>query len=70
MRQVTGVELQAHGHTADRDTPLTFEPDADDIAALLNNPDIPMADILAFSNGGQTAIERALRHPQILNTLI
>ena len=33
--QVIAVELQAHGHTADRDRPLSFEQDADDVAALL-----------------------------------
>lgn len=69
-RRVIGVELQAHGHTADRATPLTFEQDADDVAALLQNLDIPKADILGFSYGGHTAIEFALRHPQFLNKLI
>ncbi len=33
--QVIAVELQAHGHTRDIDRPLSFEQDADDIAALL-----------------------------------
>ncbi len=31
-RQVIGVELQGHGHTADIDRPLSFELMADDIA--------------------------------------
>src|SRR5688572_13669314 len=34
-RQVIAVELQAHGHTADVDRPLTYEQMADDVAALL-----------------------------------
>lgn len=33
--QVVAVELQAHGHTTDIDRPLSFEQDADDVAALL-----------------------------------
>jgi len=33
--QVVAVELQAHGHTKDIDRPLSFEQDADDVAALL-----------------------------------
>ncbi len=33
--QVIAVELQAHGHTRDIDRPLSFEQDADDVAALL-----------------------------------
>jgi pimeloyl-ACP methyl ester carboxylesterase len=69
-RQIIGVELQAHGHTNDRDTDLTFEQDADDVAALLENLAIIKADVLGFSNGGHTAIEIALRHPQLVNKLI
>ena len=69
-RQLIAVELQAHGHTADRDTPLSFQQDADDIAKLLENLQITKADFLGFSNGGQTLIEIALRHPQIINKII
>lgn len=69
-RQVIGVELQAHGHTNDRDKDLTFEQDADDVAALSRNLAINKADFLGFSNGGHTAIEIALRHPQLVNKLI
>jgi pimeloyl-ACP methyl ester carboxylesterase len=69
-RQIIGVELQAHGHTGDRDADLSFEQDADDVARLLDNLQIPKADFLGFSNGGQTVIELALRHPQRLNKII
>jgi pimeloyl-ACP methyl ester carboxylesterase len=69
-RQIIAVELQAHGHTKDRNKPLTFEQDADDIAALLKHLGIQKADFLGFSNGGQTGIELVLRHPQIFNKLI
>lgn len=69
-RQVIALELQAHGHTGDRDTPLSFEQDADDVAALLKNLQIANADFLGFSNGGQTLIEMALRHQGVVNKLI
>ncbi len=69
-RQIIAVELQAHGRTADRDKPLSFEQDADDVAALLTHLQINKADILGFSNGGQTSIEIALRHPELINKLI
>ena len=69
-RKIIAVEMQAHGRTNDRDTDLSFEQDADDIAVLLNNLDIPKADVLGFSNGGHTAIEFSLRHPQLLGKLI
>jgi len=69
-RQIIAVEMQAHGRTSDRDTDLSFEQDADDIAALLRNLDIPKVDVLGFSNGGHTAIELSLRYPQLINKLI
>lgn len=69
-RQVIAVELQAHGRTSDRDTALSFQQDADDVAELLNILKINKTDFLGFSNGGQTAIEIALRHPALVNKLI
>ena len=69
-RQIIALELQAHGHTSDRDTDLTFEQDAEDVAMLLNNLKISKADILGFSNGGHTIIEIALRHPDVVNKII
>jgi pimeloyl-ACP methyl ester carboxylesterase len=69
-RQIIAVEMQAHGRTSDRDADLSFEQDADDIAILLNNLDINKADVLGFSNGGHTAIELSLRHPQLVRKLV
>jgi pimeloyl-ACP methyl ester carboxylesterase len=69
-RQIIAVELQAHGHTNDRDTDLTFEQDADDLVMLLSNLKIAKADFLGFSNGGQTTIQIALRHPAVVNKII
>jgi pimeloyl-ACP methyl ester carboxylesterase len=67
---VIALELQGHGHTNDRDAPESFEQDADDVVALLHNLDIPRASFLGFSNGGNTAIQIAVRHPEIVNKLI
>lgn len=69
-RQLICVELQAHGRTSDRDSPISFEQDADDVAALLKNLGIEKADILGFSNGGNTALQMAIRHPQLCNKII
>ena len=68
--QVIAVELQAHGHTGDRDAPETFTQDADDVAALLTQLNIPKADILGFSNGGQTCLELGIRHPDKVRKLV
>ncbi len=69
-RQVIAVELQAHGRTNDRQTGLSFEQDADDVAVLLHNLDIHQADILGFSNGGQTTMEIVFRHPALVHKII
>lgn len=69
-RQIIAVELQAHGHTNDRNTDLTFEQDADDVATLLGNLKISKADFLGFSNGGHAIIEIAIRHPGLINKII
>jgi len=68
--QVIAVELQAHGHTSDRNAPSSFEQDADDVAALLKQLNITKASFFGFSNGGNTAMQVAIRHPEIVNKLI
>jgi pimeloyl-ACP methyl ester carboxylesterase len=68
--EVVGVELQAHGRTSDRKNELSFEQDADDVAGLLEFLKIKKADIFGFSNGGNTAMQVAIRHPEKVNRLI
>lgn len=69
-RQLICVELQAHGRTSDRNTVISFEQDADDVFGLLKNLNIHKADVLGFSNGGNTALQLAIRHPEICNKII
>ena len=68
--KVIAVELQAHGHTNDRDSAESFEQDADDVAALLGYLKINKAHFLGFSNGGNTAMQIAIRHPDLVNKLV
>jgi pimeloyl-ACP methyl ester carboxylesterase len=68
--KVIAVELQAHGHTSDRDAPESFEQDADDVAGLINYLKIGKADFLGFSNGGNTCMQIAIRHPEMVNKLV
>lgn len=68
--KLIGVELQAHGRTSDRDAPESFTQDADDVAALLKHLNINRANIMGFSNGGSTALQVAIRHPQLVNKII
>jgi len=67
---VIAVELQAHGHTADIDRPLSFEHDADDVAALLGHLHVDKADVFGFSNGASTTLEMAIRHPDLVHRIV
>ena len=69
-RKVIAVEMQAHGRTSDRNTDLSFEQDADDIATLLKNLNIEKADFFGFSNGGTSTLQIAIRHPEIVDKII
>ncbi|HEX6847749.1 MAG TPA: alpha/beta hydrolase [Chitinophagaceae bacterium] len=68
--KIIAVELQAHGHTSDRDSAESFEQDADDVAGLLHHLKINKAHFLGFSNGGNTAMQIAIRHAQLVNKLV
>ncbi|MBV9961771.1 MAG: alpha/beta hydrolase [Parafilimonas sp.] len=68
--EVIAVELQAHGHTGDRDAPESFSQDADDVAALLDQLKISKAFIFGFSNGGSTALQIAIRHAALADKLV
>ncbi|HYG83888.1 MAG TPA: alpha/beta hydrolase [Verrucomicrobiae bacterium] len=66
-RQVVGIEIQGHGHTADVEgRPLTHQQVADDIAGFLRQQNITKADIFGWSMGGTLATELVLRHPELV----
>ena len=69
-RRVIAVELQGHGHTADRERPLDFAQDADDVAALLRAIGVLRAHVLGFSNGANAALELGRRHPEVVERLV
>lgn len=69
-RQVIGVDLRAHGRTADTDQPLSCELMADDIAALIAHLGFATADVLGYSLGGGVALQTAIRHPERVRKLV
>jgi pimeloyl-ACP methyl ester carboxylesterase len=69
-RRVIAMELQAHGRTRDVDRPESFQQDADDVAGLLKYLNIDHADFFGFSNGGNTTMQVALRHPELVRRII
>ena len=69
-RQVIAFELQAHGHTADIDRPLSLEGMADDTAAAIKQLGIEPADLLGYSMGAGVALRVVIRHPEVVRKLI
>lgn len=69
-RQVIGVELQGHGHTADGERPFSIAQCADDVVALLDRLGVERADVFGYSLGGLVAIDIATRHPQRLGRIV
>jgi pimeloyl-ACP methyl ester carboxylesterase len=68
-RRVIAIEAQGHGHTADRDGPMTLERLAADVVGVLNHLGVPRADLVGHSLGGMTATLVAIRRPERVRTL-
>jgi pimeloyl-ACP methyl ester carboxylesterase len=69
-RKVIAVEMQGHGRTADIDREFSYENLADDIAAMLDQLEIPRADLLGYSMGGGVAMQVAIRHPEKVRRVV
>ena len=69
-RQVIGLEMQAHGHTADIDRPLSPEQMADDTVAALKYLGIDKADFFGYSLGSEIALHAVVRHPDAVRKLV
>ena len=69
-RRMLAVELQGHGRTGSGDRAASFEGSADGVAALLEELAAGPVDVLGFSNGGQVAMQLAIRHPRAVRRLI
>ncbi|TAH49461.1 MAG: alpha/beta hydrolase [Chloroflexota bacterium] len=69
-RQVIGLELQAHGHTADIDRPMTLENHAADVATAIRQLGLERADVFGYSMGAAIALRVAIEHPQVVRKLV
>jgi pimeloyl-ACP methyl ester carboxylesterase len=69
-RQVIAIDLEGHGRTGLRDTPMSHERNGDDIAAVLRHLGIARADIAGYSHGADASIWMAIRHPEMVRNLI
>lgn len=68
--KVIALELQNHGRTSDRDTPITYEGMADDVAALMDHLKVGPAVVFGYSMGASVALQVAVRHPDHVTRLV
>jgi pimeloyl-ACP methyl ester carboxylesterase len=66
----TAFDNRGAGRTAMPDAPVTVEALADDAAAVLAALEIPSAHVAGFSGGSIVAQELALRHPEVVRSLV
>ena len=69
-RQVISIDLEGHGRTALRKTPMSHERNGDDVAAVLRHLKFTKADVAGYSHGGDAAIRLAIQHPEMVRRLI
>ena len=68
--RVTAFDNRGSGRSPLPDGPLTVVSMAEDAAALLRALGIERAHVAGFSGGGLIAQELALRHPEVVRTLV
>jgi pimeloyl-ACP methyl ester carboxylesterase len=69
-RQVIAIDLEGHGRTGLRVTPMSHERNGDDVAAVLRHLGITQANVAGYSHGGDAAIRMAIQHPEMVRNLI
>jgi pimeloyl-ACP methyl ester carboxylesterase len=68
--RLTAYDNRGAGRTPLADGPLTPATMADDAAALLHALEVPSAHVAGFSMGSAIAQELALRHPELVRSLV
>ena len=68
--RLTAFDNRGAGRTAMPDVPATVEAMADDGAAVLRAGGIPGAHVAGFSGGSIVSQELALRHPELVRSLV
>lgn len=68
--QVIGVDLQAHGRTADIDRPIDVSLMAGDIAGLIEHLGLHQPDLVGYSLGAGVALYTAVQRPELVRRVV
>jgi pimeloyl-ACP methyl ester carboxylesterase len=68
--QVIAVDTRAQGQSTNGQQTLTYDLFAEDMSALLKALNIPAANVVGWSDGGNTGLSLALHHPQQVKKLV
>lgn len=69
-RRVISLEMQAHGHTADIDRPLSYEAMTADVVAAVAALGLDQVDVYGYSMGAAVALRLAVEHPEIVRKAV
>lgn len=69
-RTLVGVDSRGHGRSPRGTGPLRIATMADDVAGVLDRLGLTDVDLLGFSDGGNVALELAVRRPDLLDRLV
>jgi pimeloyl-ACP methyl ester carboxylesterase len=68
--KVVAVDSRGRGKSGDGNAAFTFEQQADDFSALLEEERIDKADVLGQSDGGIIALVMGIRHPEKVRKIV
>ena len=68
--QVIAVDARAQGQSTTNGQELTYDLFAEDMNALLDALHLPAANVVGWSDGGNTGLSLALHHPQQVKRLV
>ena len=69
-RRVIAVDTRGHGKSPMGTAPFSLYTFADDLRDFMSTNNIPRADILGFSDGGNIALLFALKYPSMVDRLV
>ena len=67
---VIAIDTRGHGKSPRGDKPFTIKQFAEDLHDFMNERNVAKTNLLGFSDGGNIALEFALKHPESIDKMI